>query len=127
MTPDPADRTTCASWLDWYANFHRAARGRPNARYLVYTCRPLMPTPGGRIDDPRPTLRPFHCLGIGDRFRLICLLLRVAAAYRRVLLIDWQSPSPIERADAPKPEERLARLCALRAWRAPVRAGGPSV
>ena len=102
MTPDPADRTTCASWLDWYANFHRAARGRPNARYLVYTCRPLMPTPGGRIDDPRPTLRPFHCLGIGDRFRLICLLLRVAAAYRRVLLIDWQSPSPIERFFVPE-------------------------
>ena len=33
--------------------------------------------------------------------RLICLLLRVAAVYRRVLLIDWQSPVPIERFFSP--------------------------
>ena len=89
---------TCSEWLDDYARFHRLERAQPTARYLVYTCRPLMP---GGPTDKRPTLRPFHCLGIGDRFRLICLLLRVAAVYRRVLLIDWQSPVPIERFFSP--------------------------
>lgn len=43
-----------------------------------------------------------HCLGVGDRFRLIGFMLRVAAAFQRVLLIDWQSPMPIENFFVPK-------------------------
>ena len=71
-------------WLLEYEAFHRKHRHSPNDRFLVYSCR------AGMRDAP-------HCLGIGDRFRLIGFMLRVAAAHKRVLLIDWQSPEPLER------------------------------
>tara|TARA_B110001452_G_scaffold254142_1_gene245438 strand:+ start:155 stop:730 length:576 start_codon:yes stop_codon:yes gene_type:complete len=45
---------------------------------------------------------PHHCGGIGDRFRLIGFMLRVAAAFQRLLLIDWQSPMPIDNFFAPR-------------------------
>ena len=86
----------CSTWLDEYAEFHRKHRYRPDAQYLVYTCRKLMP-------DVRNSenMRSQSCLGIGDRFRLIAFMVRVAAAYKRVLLIDWESPAPIERYFSP--------------------------
>lgn len=86
-----------ASELDSYARFHREHRHSPNALYLVYTCRALMPMADATRQDghlPRPVA--FPCLGVGDRFRLICFMLRAAIAFQRVLLIDWQSPMPIE-------------------------------
>ena len=47
-------------------------------------------------DGHLPRQVAFPCLGVGDRFRLICFMLRAAIAFQRVLLIDWQSPVPIE-------------------------------
>lgn len=76
--------TSCPAWLDAYAMFHPTRRGRKGTKYLVYTCRPKMPGTHS------------HCLGFGDRFRMIGFLLRLAAAWSRVLLIDWASPVPIE-------------------------------
>lgn len=92
---DPDPTCALASQLDEYERFHRAHRHSANAQYLVYTCRALMPmasATGGTL--PRARAQP--CLGIGDRFRLICFMLRVAIAFKRVLLVDWQSPHPIE-------------------------------
>ena len=73
-----------------YEQFHRQHRFLPDSQYLIYTCRASMPG----------TNR--HCLGVGDRFRLIGFMLRVAAAFERVLLVDWQSPMPINVFFAPK-------------------------
>ena len=78
------DKMQDSAWLNEYGQFHQRERFAPNAQYLIYTCRASIP--GG----------PRHCLGVGDRFRLIGFMLRVAAAFQRVLLIDWQSPMPIE-------------------------------
>ena len=72
------------AWILRYKQFHRRHRFLPNSHYLIYTCRASMSV----------TNQP--CSGIGDRFRLIGFLLRVAAAFERVLLIDWQSPMPID-------------------------------
>jgi len=73
--------TTCAPWLSQYTGWHAANRHAPDAKYLVYTCRPVMP---GTTSS--------HCQGFGDRFRLIAYMLRSAAYHRRVLLVDWASP-----------------------------------
>ena len=73
----PADGR-CPGWLARYAAWHR--QHRHDGNYLVYTCRP---TNG-------------HCLGFGDRFRLIAFMLRAAATFDRVLLIDWESPAPLD-------------------------------
>lgn len=80
----------CAPWLEDYARFHARERGRPEAQHLVYTCRETMPV------GPKGRLGHYPCLGVGDRFRLIAFMLRVAATFRRVLLVDWQSPVPLE-------------------------------
>jgi len=75
--------TFCAPWLGQYTSWHAANRHAPDAKYLVYTCRPVMPM----IPGTSP-----YCSGFGDRFRLIAYMLRSAAYHRRVLLVDWASP-----------------------------------
>ena len=83
--------TTCAPWLNEYVDWHTTNRYAADARYLVYTCRPEMPGAG----------QGGHCFGFGDRFRLIGYMLRAAALYRRVLLVDWASPVDISEFFAP--------------------------
>uniref|UniRef100_A0A7S0Q474 O-fucosyltransferase family protein n=1 Tax=Coccolithus braarudii TaxID=221442 RepID=A0A7S0Q474_9EUKA len=79
----------CAAWLHSYQDFHRADRHSRHANYIVYTCRENMPGTHN------------HCLGLGDRFRHIAFMLRLAAATQRILLIDWASPLPLERYFSP--------------------------
>lgn len=67
----------CQPKFQEYAKFHKAARGVPGARYLVYSC-----TTG-------------NCAGLGDRIRATMMLLDKAINLNRVLLIDWRHPSPI--------------------------------
>jgi len=71
------------SWLCWYARFHHRYRYSPTSKYIIYSCRERQP--GHR-----------HCGGIGHRFTHIGFLLRAAAANRRIFLIDWASPEPLE-------------------------------
>ena len=78
--------------LEEYEEFHRSQRSNASALHLVYTCHELMPIAGSHSRSQQR----IPCLGIGDRFRLIAYLLRVAIATRRVLLVDWSSPAPIE-------------------------------
>ena len=78
----PEAAAGCPAWLGRYATWHR--QHRQDGPYLVYTCRPSMPGTNS------------HCLGFGDRFRLIAFMLRVAATFDRVLLIDWDSPAPLQ-------------------------------
>ena len=72
----------CTPWLSAYAEFHMSHRH--TAPRLAYTCRPIMKGTHN------------HCLGVGDRFRHIFWMLRFCAKHRRILLIDWASPYPIE-------------------------------
>ncbi|EFJ42172.1 hypothetical protein VOLCADRAFT_107362 [Volvox carteri f. nagariensis] len=65
-----------SSWLDEYREFHKANRGAPGARYLVYYC-----GPGQDL-----------CAGTGDRVRGMLYMLRVAAVHRMVFLAQWDNP-----------------------------------
>eukprot|EP00966_Prymnesium_polylepis_P047528 1100383-Prymnesium_polylepis.1 len=104
--------TACPRWLDEYAVRHALARRQPSsARYLVYTCLVDM---------------PFPCLGIGDRFRHVASLLRIAAAFDLCLLIDWTSPHPIEHQLSPnridwRPSELLSPAATADMRREPIR------
>jgi hypothetical protein len=91
-TPKPvgsAARVGFPVWVLEYAEWHAANRHARDAKYLVYTCRPSMPGTNS------------HCLGFGDRFRLIGFMLRMAAVFGRVLLLDWDSPAPLADSLAP--------------------------
>lgn len=68
-----------SEWAPQYVEFHAA--NRDVGPWLIYTC---------RVENG------IHCNGFGDRLRLLGFMLRAAAALRRVLLIDWQSPQPFE-------------------------------
>ncbi|GLI65084.1 hypothetical protein VaNZ11_008520, partial [Volvox africanus] len=64
-------------WMDEYREFHRANRGAPGARYLVYYCGPDQNT----------------CAGTGDRVRSMLYLLRVAAVHRMIFIAKWSLPN----------------------------------
>ncbi|GLC34709.1 hypothetical protein PLESTB_001231700 [Pleodorina starrii] len=63
--------------MDEYRELHKANRGAPGARYLVYSC-----GPGQNF-----------CAGTGDRVRGMLYMLRVAAVHRMVFLATWANPA----------------------------------
>jgi hypothetical protein len=65
------DRSRCPSWLHDYEQFHKENRGRELANYLVANA-------GSKI-------------GVGDMLRGMMFALRVAAATKRVLLLNWNN------------------------------------
>mmetsp|Transcript_46203 Transcript_46203/g.145389 ORF Transcript_46203/g.145389 Transcript_46203/m.145389 type:complete len:85 (+) Transcript_46203:452-706(+) len=65
-----------------------------------------------------------HCLGFGDRFRLIAYLLRAAAHHRRVLLVDWASPHDLSLFFSPPP---LLGASSAPAGRGAGRRGGTAI
>lgn len=69
-------------FLDEYAAFHHKTKGKAEARYLVYHC------VGANSSD--------KCGGLGDRVRGMLFLFRVAIATRRILLLKWTHPLPLE-------------------------------
>lgn len=71
------EEITCPGWLDEYKKFHDTYRNDPNAKYLVYYC-------------------DHGCEGTCDRMRAMMLLLRIAYAYKKVLLLHWSQPHALE-------------------------------
>jgi hypothetical protein len=65
-----------------YALAHAGLRGKPAARYIVYTCKDH---------------RDYGCYGMGDRMRAILFLMRLAIATSRVLLVDWTFPTDLRK------------------------------
>ncbi|GLI69540.1 hypothetical protein VaNZ11_014185 [Volvox africanus] len=63
--------------LSEYKAFHNANKYNPDAQYLVQTC-------WGE-----------GCQGTGDRVRGTMFLLRIAIAYKKILLVDWTRPAPL--------------------------------
>ncbi|GIL48327.1 hypothetical protein Vafri_4605 [Volvox africanus] len=63
--------------LQEYKTFHDANKHSPNAKYIVQTC------------------WHGHCAGAGDRLRGALLMLRVAMHFKKVLIIDWKRPAPL--------------------------------
>ena len=69
---------SCRDVVQEYVRFHNAHRGAAGAQYLIYECKQ-------------------YCNGgLGDRVRGILFLLRVAITHRRVLLVNWTEPFPLE-------------------------------
>ena len=79
------DRVRAPVWMQEYAAWHRQHRNDRGARFLMYSCHDQM---NGQ--------RAGVCGGHGNRIKHICWTLRAAAASRRVLLVDWQSPERLE-------------------------------
>ena len=79
-------------WLDEYAIFHASHRHR--GPWLIYTCTEA-DVELGLVGHEK------GCSGFGDRLRFIAFLLRVAAVFKRVLLVHWVSPAPLEHALRP--------------------------
>eukprot|EP00775_Hariotina_reticulata_P010694 gene10694-10851_t len=69
------DQNRCPAWLQKYEQFHKENRGTELAKYLVARA------PG--------------TLGIGDNLRGMMFGLRIAAATRRVLLLQWDNPGQL--------------------------------
>ena len=73
------------TWITDYFQWHQAQRANLTAynydhyRYLILTC--------GKQD---------YCGGTADRLRPVLALLRLAANTRRLLLIRWERPAPLE-------------------------------
>lgn len=74
-------KSGCPRFLDDYAAYHRENKDR-GPRYLVYHCI------GGATAD--------RCGGLGDRMRGMLFLFRLAIATRRILLLKWTYPVPLE-------------------------------
>jgi hypothetical protein len=74
----PADSRS--GWIRRYAAFHRSQRHSAGARFLVFQCHHWQSM----------------CGGFGNRIHTIIFLLRAAAAWNRILLIDWRAPVPLE-------------------------------
>ncbi|KAG2443459.1 hypothetical protein HXX76_001816 [Chlamydomonas incerta] len=82
-------------WLHDYVAWHKANRGKPDAKYLIWICY----GPGGPGASRARTANVYgdNCAGLGDRMRGIQYLTRVAAYTKRVLLVYQESPAPMER------------------------------
>jgi hypothetical protein len=68
---------SCPKRVHDYIVFHGQNIGKPDAKYMVYSCK------------SRP------CAGIGDRVRAVMMLMTIAMRTNRVMLIDWTFPSPL--------------------------------
>jgi hypothetical protein len=99
--------------LQRYIQFHTQQRGRPDAKYIIYTCKEHGCYGIGRLIMTRITVvhptypklamhedlqmkLPCACLHAGDRARAVLFLGRLAAATGRVLLIDWTFPTSLD-------------------------------
>ena len=67
-------------WLLNYTSWHSHHRHSHAVNFVMYSCHARMKG------------IPNICGGHGNRFRQIIWTLRVAAASKRVLLVDWVSP-----------------------------------
>jgi hypothetical protein len=65
----------CPNWFQEYLTFHQEYRGRPDAKYLVVEC---------------------NYGGLGDRLNGALVMLRAAAATKRVVLLQMPKPYPLE-------------------------------
>jgi len=66
----------CPGWLEEYKVYHRAHKHSNDVTYLYYHC-------------------DHGCKGAGDRLRAAMFLLRVAALYKKILLIKWDRPTDL--------------------------------
>ena len=70
---------SCSDVVSEYVRFHNATWGTEAAKYVIFSC------PQG------------HCNGgLGDRMRGLLFTMRLAITYRRVLLVNWSEPFPLE-------------------------------
>lgn len=65
----------CPGWFQDYVAFHQEYRSRPDAKYLVAEC---------------------SLAGLGDRLNGALIVLKTAAALRRVVLLKMPAPFPLE-------------------------------
>jgi hypothetical protein len=77
----------CPIWFSEYEKFHAAARGKPGTKYLIHQVPDRSVSPGSG--------------GLGDRLRGMLYALRLAAAYKRVLLFSWGQPVRLEQLLVP--------------------------
>ncbi|KAG2428495.1 hypothetical protein HXX76_011612 [Chlamydomonas incerta] len=80
-------------WLPEYVEWHRAHRGRPDAKYLVWVC---YRDDGLNGRDAAARNVWGDCAGLGDRLRGIQYLARIAYGAKRVLLVWQESPVPLK-------------------------------